>query len=210
MADAPTKLYAQFDGDEVNGKVYKLGEELAEGTDAGTRHFLTEAGRFTASVPLNVNTAPPLASDKPVGDMTRQELHDTLLAGAAERLDKMPEDELRSLVERDRARAESEEDDVADDESDSLDMGGQSGDEQSQGEEGGEQSSSETSEEGGESEQAPVNPDYEALKDKPLSTLKTAELQIVAEAEGVDLTEADTNPKRVAAIQSKRDETAAG
>lgn len=45
---------------------------------------------------------------------------------------------------------------------------------------------------------------YAALKDKPLDSLKTAELEIVAAAEGADVSKARTNSDRVAAIQEKR------
>jgi len=186
MGDAPTPLYAQFDGDDVDGKRYKLGEPLADSADAGTRLYPTTTGRFGGSRPANAFT-PPVASDKPVGDMTRDELVETILAAGSKRLDTMGEDELRDLVERDRSKADQPADEGdGDDKGDEL-----TGDEGGAGDQSG----------AGDTD----NAEYEALKDKPLGQMKTAELEIVAKAEGVDLADADTNPKRVAAIQTKRD-----
>lgn len=46
---AATKFYANFDGDEVNGRRYALGEALADDVDPGTAAYLVSNGRFTAS-----------------------------------------------------------------------------------------------------------------------------------------------------------------
>lgn len=55
MADE-VKLYAQFDGDEFDGKRYALGDEV-KGLDAGTRDYLVSIGRISAAPPAAV-TAP--------------------------------------------------------------------------------------------------------------------------------------------------------
>ena len=47
IADEPTGYIANFSGDEVNGKVYEMGERLADDVDAGTIAYLVQNGRFT-------------------------------------------------------------------------------------------------------------------------------------------------------------------
>lgn len=98
MAD----LYAQFDGDEIDGKRYALGDKIDDSVDAATRGFLIDAGRLSASAPARAFTM-PVAVDKPVGDMTRDELVEAILAGGASRLATMDDAALRDAVERDRA-----------------------------------------------------------------------------------------------------------
>lgn len=59
MADK--KYYAQFDGDEVDGKVYKLGEPLKDSVDAGTITYLVGMGR--------IGSTPPAEPNKDAGDL---------------------------------------------------------------------------------------------------------------------------------------------
>lgn len=59
MADK--KYYAQFDGDEVDHKFYKLGEPIADSVDAGTIAFLVSQGRIGAT--------PPGQASKDAGDL---------------------------------------------------------------------------------------------------------------------------------------------
>ena len=54
---------------------------------------------------------------------------------------------------------------------------------------------------------APPPPEPE---EKPLSRMTKAELEAIAEAEGVDLSEATNNPSRVAAIEAARADGAEG
>jgi len=92
-------LYAQFDGDEVDGKTYALGEPMADGVDAATRAYLTSIGRFG-----NVKPPAPIlvpAGDKALADMTRAELEATFRAEFP--LAGEPDDRIILAIERMRA-----------------------------------------------------------------------------------------------------------
>jgi hypothetical protein len=47
QGEEPTGYIANFDGDEVDGKRYKMGDRLADDVDAGTIAYLVQNGRFT-------------------------------------------------------------------------------------------------------------------------------------------------------------------
>jgi hypothetical protein len=46
---APSRdvYYANFNGDEINGRTYQLGERIADDVDAGTLAYLVQNGRIT-------------------------------------------------------------------------------------------------------------------------------------------------------------------
>jgi hypothetical protein len=46
-AETPTGYIANFSGDEINGRVYKVGDRIADDVDAGTLAFLVQNGRIT-------------------------------------------------------------------------------------------------------------------------------------------------------------------
>lgn len=45
--ETPSGYIANFDGDEVDGRIYKLGERIADNVDPGTIAFLVQNGRIT-------------------------------------------------------------------------------------------------------------------------------------------------------------------
>jgi len=77
-------LFAQFDGDEVDGKRYGIGDELDGGTDAGTIAYLTGTGRFSATKPGEGSPIPD-GADRPAPEtMTRAEVLAELGAGESD------------------------------------------------------------------------------------------------------------------------------
>lgn len=116
MAD--TEYYAQFDGDEVDGKVYKLGEKLKSSVDVGTITYLVGMGRIGSTRPSEPNkdagdlglpddSDPRTAqlrvlADLDPMDMTREELVAHLAELAT---DGREDDELREAVFGHRERA---------------------------------------------------------------------------------------------------------
>lgn len=161
-------LYAQFQGDEVDGKVYDLGEPLADTVDGGTRAYLESTGRFAATNPGTVISVP--SADKPLEEMNRAELEAT--ARSMVDLSSLSDDDLRGKLAQMRA-AQGEEDEDAD-----LSRADAITDEDRAA--------------------------YEAIKEKPVDQLKTAELELVAKVEGVDLAEAKNNGDRATAIETAR------
>lgn len=93
--DPKPPLYAQFDGDEVDGKFYGLGEVIdRDRHSAQTIGFLETNGRISATKPADPNA--PDAS-RPVASMSRAQL-------LAELADGEDDDSLREAVERRRER----------------------------------------------------------------------------------------------------------
>jgi hypothetical protein len=189
--------FAQFDGDEINGKRYGIGEEIADSVDAGTLAFLVAGGRI-ASTPPAASSALPLAVAKPVAEQTREELIQTILAQGALRLADATDEELRYAIERDREEPSGLRE--------ALDSGTTGGDTASIGAAGTEGGSSTGGEGATGAPPPPAAPDsYDALKDKPLSRLTSAQLDTVAKAEEVEFDEnVKTNDDRVAAIEAAR------
>lgn len=48
---ADAKYVANFNGDEIDGKTYQMGDPIAPSLDAGTAAYLTQIGRITAVSP---------------------------------------------------------------------------------------------------------------------------------------------------------------
>ncbi len=183
QAPAKPAYFAQFDGDEIDGKVYKIGDEIDASVGAGTMEYLKGIGRIAVTKPAEPNVIG--STDKPLAEMNRSELE--AAARSLIDLSDYEDDQLRNEIERRRALIEAEKTDGA----------AQNGQESQDGDLTDEEKAS-----------AERQAAYDAVKDKPLADLKTAELQLVAEVEGADLTDASNNEKRVAAIQAKRDAAA--
>lgn len=49
--EAALGYVANFSGDEIEGKVYQMGDKIASGLDAGTIRYLVENGRITPTTP---------------------------------------------------------------------------------------------------------------------------------------------------------------
>lgn len=180
QAPAKPVYFAQFDGDEIDGKVYKIGDEIDASVGAGTMEYLKGIGRIAVTKPAEPNVIG--STDKPVAEMNRSELEAT--ARGMIDLSSYDDEDLRNEIGRRRAAIEA-------------DRSAQNGQESQGGDLTDEEKAS-----------AERKAAYDAVKDKPLADLKTAELQLVAEVEGADLTDASNNEKRVAAIQAKRDAAA--
>lgn len=101
-ADKP--LYAQFDGDEFDGRRYALGEEIASDMGSGTIEYLKVTGRIGFAKPATSIVVP--ANDRPLDSMTRAELEATIRAETPIPAD-VSDDELRSRIEDVRAEAEA-------------------------------------------------------------------------------------------------------
>jgi len=157
-------LFSQFDGEDINGTRYGLGDEIDADTPGAILTILEDQGRIASYKPTML--AVPLAgTEKAVKDMSRAELESAALHAMAARIKDADDDKLRSTIHDARGTVEDEDDD--DDDGD---------------------------------ERTP----YDDLKDKPLGTMKTEDLTIVAENEGVSLADAKTNQDRAKAIEDAR------
>jgi len=133
------KYYAQFDGDEVDGKIYRLGEPLKDSVDAGTIAYLVGMGRIGSTPPAEANkdagdlslpddSDPRTAQARVLADldpmeMTREELVSHLAELAT---DGRGDDELREAVFGHRERVAARDADAAE-ENGSGDHGGGGG-----------------------------------------------------------------------------------
>jgi hypothetical protein len=105
-----TEYFANFEGDEINGKFYALGDTIADDVDVGTLGFLESTGRIGATKPDTANGFVPLTlDDKPLDRMTRAELEAAAMATID--LSRYSDDELRSQVEGHRAGPDAADDD---------------------------------------------------------------------------------------------------
>lgn len=155
----PATLYAMFDGDDIDGKRYALGDPIDADINVGVRNLLVAQGRISSAKPDGSGIVTDTTRNP--ADMSRAEL-------LAELSSDMPDDKLADAVAQKRAQ-QADTDDDGEDES------------------------------------------YAALKDRDPATLKTAELAIVAEAEGVTFSDDDkTNALKAAAIVSAREAKAKG
>lgn len=105
---ANAKYIANFDGDEVNGKRYALGDELAADVDAGTIRYLVQNGRFTEKS-VDDSNATATGGTGGTGIPTPADTGGDFDAGAFvnRNLDEITDDEIRGLTpaQRDSARA---------------------------------------------------------------------------------------------------------
>lgn len=95
-------LYAQFDGDEYNGKTYSLGDKV-EGLDRGTEGYLLGLGRIANTIPA----ALAIDTSREVSGMSRVQLLMEIAEGKSD-------DDLREMVtnrrEMEAARVDPDED----------------------------------------------------------------------------------------------------
>jgi hypothetical protein len=169
----PIPLFAQFDGDEIDGKRYAFGAQIDDSVDAGTRAVLLGMGRIATSPPAPA-FGMPVDSGKPVADMTRPELAAAAQAAFAAQVADLDDDKLRDGITRHREQVEAARAE--------------------------EQAKRDEAAAGNEAGSTP----YADLKDKPLTSLRTADLVVIAEEENVSLVDASTNAQRVDAIEKAR------
>lgn len=85
----PTGYVANFDGDEIDGKRYKLGERIAADVDAGTIAYLVQNGRITpttegfSSPSGGEDSSIPSASEEPTLTAEQQAEADELVASSS-------------------------------------------------------------------------------------------------------------------------------
>ena len=104
-----TKYFANFDGDDLNGHVYKLGEEIKDDVDGGTLNYLLQTGRISSTKPdTEAVMSAPAVDDKPLALMDRAELERTALATID--LSGYSDEQLRERIEAHRAGDEAEDD----------------------------------------------------------------------------------------------------
>lgn len=67
-SDAPMTYKANFDGDEIDGKRYALGDTIDAKVDAGTIAFLVQNGRITPNSPSDDSTSGGEGGKAPAGN----------------------------------------------------------------------------------------------------------------------------------------------
>jgi hypothetical protein len=172
-------LYAQFDGEDVDGKRYALGDPLDADINPGVRTYLVSAGRFASTNPI-ATAAPTGASlsDMPVEDMTRAELESAAIAAMTARAAEASEEDLKRAITAHREM-------LADRAGEGQPFTPSSGDAMP----GTTPPASD-----------PVTPEA-----KPLKSQTTAELEATAQAEEITFGEdVKTNADRVKAIEDAR------
>jgi hypothetical protein len=102
------ELYTQFDGEEIDGKRYKLGEAVSRDLDAGTVRYLIDTGRLsdTAPLPADSGTMIPPLREPELHQMTRAEL-ETAARNSLD-LSDLSDDDLRRGIERNRSASRGE------------------------------------------------------------------------------------------------------
>jgi hypothetical protein len=94
--------YGRFDGQEVDGKVYALGDPIDEDVDAAVIDVLIGLGRLTTTRPT-VDGAPTIPTEtKAVEDMSRVELEAAAMDAMRSRLGEAPDEDLRRVVTQHR------------------------------------------------------------------------------------------------------------
>lgn len=184
MADQLT-YYSQFDGQDVGGKRYALGEAIDSGTPLGLLSILTGMGKVATTKP-NTDSGVVIvgeAETKPVANMNRPELERAAINIMSARVGAVDDDTLRRMIsEHQAAQAEGDPEGDAHEADDGM-TDNDDGAGEGEGDGGAD--------------------------DKPLSRQTTAELTATAEREGVTFGEdVKTNPDRVAAIEAAREEKA--
>lgn len=184
-------LYAQFDGDEVEGRRYSLGEPV-EIQNPGLIDILKIQGRVGTNRPAVTIVVP--AADKSPDDMNRAELE--AAARASIDLSHYDDDDLRARLHAVRAEQAGDSDQDEAEGGDQQVDAGEGDSDAGEGEGEGDQSDTGVTDE----EQGA----YIALKGKDLSDLKADELKLVGKVEGVDLSAATNSPLRIKAIEAHR------
>ena len=94
-----TDYFAQFEGLEVDGKRYALGDQISAKVDAGTLAYLSSVGQIGASRPALAIMVP--AAEVPLSEMTREQLVATFRAELVIP-DDLDDDRLRDAIEAQR------------------------------------------------------------------------------------------------------------
>lgn len=95
-------FFAQFDGEDINGMRYGLGDEIDADTPGAILDILADQGRIAANKPT-VITAPISGNAKSVDDMSRAELEGSALSILSTQVMAADDDKLRSTIEGYRA-----------------------------------------------------------------------------------------------------------
>jgi hypothetical protein len=90
--------YSQFDGENIGGTRYGLGDAIDEDTNPEILTILAEQGRISANKPTSI-TAPLVGSDKSVEDMSRAELEGSALSIMSTKILAADDDKLRQTIE---------------------------------------------------------------------------------------------------------------
>jgi len=99
-------LYTQFDGEEINGVRYKLGDAIERDVDAGTVRYLLQTGRLSDTPPNTDGVLLPPMRETPLLEMSRAELETT--ARNSIDLSELSDEELIKGIERHRNAARGE------------------------------------------------------------------------------------------------------
>lgn len=99
-------LFTQFDGEEINGVRYKLGDPIERDVDAGTVRYLLQAGRISDTPPNTDGVLIPPMRETPLIEMSRAELEVT--ARNSIDLSERSDEELIKGIERHRDAARGE------------------------------------------------------------------------------------------------------
>lgn len=93
-----TTYYAQFDGEEIAGTRYALGDKIDADVHPAVLQVLADQGRISSNVPAGSSVI--VTETKPVDEMNRVELRAAALDAFATQMDSMSDDELRAGVKR--------------------------------------------------------------------------------------------------------------
>lgn len=100
MPEAQT-LYAMFDGDEIEGKRYALGDEIPADLNPGIKAVLLARGNISGTRPTVTTFSVPLDGvNKDVGDMSREELEGAMMVATRDKMAEASDDQLREAVSR--------------------------------------------------------------------------------------------------------------
>lgn len=100
MPDA-IKYYAMFDGDEIEGTIYKLGDEIAANINPGIRMVLEARGNISTTRPTVTTFTVPLDGvNKDVADMSRADLESAMMVATRDKVAEASDEDLRDAVTR--------------------------------------------------------------------------------------------------------------
>lgn len=108
MAEDQT-YYSQFEGEDVGGKRYGLGDPIDEAVPLGVLSILAGMGRISTTKPAASEVIIPVTGEvKPVANMNRAELEAAAMHAMGSRIASADDDQLREAVTRHRAEESGE------------------------------------------------------------------------------------------------------
>ncbi len=116
--------FAQFDGEEINGERYAVGDPIKGDLDEATVEILMGLGRISTNRPAAGSSIPPI-EEKAIEDMSRTELEAAAIEAVRYRAAQANTNDLRNMVQRHR----DERDEAARGDDDDGDQGGEGDDE---------------------------------------------------------------------------------